>query len=34
MAAEDVRVGSAPNFCPLVEEGMTVQLQDEQGDEL
>ena len=34
MAAEDVRVGSAPNFCPPVEEGMTVQLQDEQGDEL
>lgn len=30
----EVREGSAPNFCPPVEEGMTVLLQDEQGDEL
>ena len=30
----DVREGSAPNFCPPVEEGLTVRLQDEKGDEL
>ncbi|MCI8468490.1 MAG: DUF1292 domain-containing protein [Eggerthellaceae bacterium] len=29
-----VREGSAPNFCPPVEEGITIQLQDEKGDEL
>ena len=30
----DVREGSAPNFCPPVEEGLTVQFQDEKGDSL
>ena len=30
----DVREGSAPNFCPPVEEGMTIVLQDERGDEV
>lgn len=30
----DVREGSAPNFCPPMEEGLTVQFQDEQGDSL
>ena len=30
----DVREGSAPNFCPPVEEGLTVQFQDETGDSL
>ena len=33
MAAE-VREGSAPNFCPPVEEGVTFVFQDERGDEL
>lgn len=28
-----VREGSAPNFCPPVEEGITLTLQDERGDE-
>ena len=27
-----VREGSAPNFCPPVEEGVTIQLEDEKGD--
>lgn len=30
----DVREGSAPNFCPPVEEGVTFTFQDERGDEL
>ena len=29
-----VREGSAPNFCPPVEEGVTIQLEDERGDAL
>lgn len=29
-----VREGSAPNFCPPVEEGITITLQDERGDEV
>lgn len=27
-----VREGSAPNFCPPTEEGVTITLQDERGD--
>lgn len=27
-----VREGSAPNFCPPTEEGITITLQDERGD--
>lgn len=27
-----MRQGSAPNFCPPVEEGMTFTFEDEQGD--
>ena len=27
-----MRRGSAPNFCPPVEDGMTVTLEDENGD--
>lgn len=30
----DVREGSAPNFCPPVEEGITFTFADEQGDTL
>lgn len=29
-----IREGSAPNFCPPTEEGITISLQDEHGDEL
>lgn len=29
-----MREGSAPNFCPPTEEGITLVLQDEQGDEV
>ena len=29
-----VREGSAPNFCPPVEEGITISVADERGDEL
>ena len=29
-----VREGSAPNFCPPVEEGITIAVADERGDEL
>ena len=29
-----MRTGSAPNYCPPVEEGLTVTLADEQGEEL
>ena len=29
-----VRQGSAPNFCPPVEEGMTITLSDEQGEQM
>ena len=32
--ATEVREGSAPNFCPPVEEGVTFAFQDERGDEL
>lgn len=28
-----VREGSAPNFCPPVEEGITISVSDERGDE-
>lgn len=31
--SEDVRTGSAPNFCPPVEEGITFTMEDERGDE-
>ena len=27
-----MRTGSAPNFCPPTEEGIIIQLEDEQGD--
>lgn len=30
----EIRSGSAPNFCPPTEEGVTIALQDENGDEL
>lgn len=29
-----VREGSAPNFCPPTEEGITISVADERGDEL
>ena len=29
-----VREGSAPNFCPPTEEGITITVRDERGDEL
>ena len=29
-----VREGSAPNFCPPVEEGITICVADERGDEM
>ena len=29
-----VREGSAPNFCPPTEEGITISVRDERGDEL
>lgn len=28
----NIRCGSAPNFCPPVEEGMVIAFQDEKGD--
>ncbi len=28
----EVRSGSHPDFCPPVEEGITIQFEDEQGD--
>ena len=31
---EEVRTGSAPNFCPPTEEGITISVQDENSDEL
>ena len=31
--SDDVRMGSAPNFCPPVEEGITFMMEDERGDE-
>ena len=31
---EGIRTGSAPNFCPPVEEGITIQVQDENDDAL
>lgn len=31
--SEEVRTGSAPNFCPPVEEGITFAMEDEHGDE-
>ena len=30
--SKSVREGSAPNFCPPTEEGITITLQDERGD--
>lgn len=30
----EVRTGSAPNFCPPTEEGVTITLEDEKGDKL
>ena len=32
--SDEVRTGSAPNFCPPVEEGITFTLADENDDEL
>ena len=32
--SNEVREGSAPNFCSLTEEGVTIGVQDENGDEL
>lgn len=32
--SEEVRTGSAPNFCPPVEEGITFAMEDERGDEI
>lgn len=29
-----IRTGQAPNFCPPTEEGITISLMDEAGDEL
>lgn len=29
-----MREGSAPNFCPPVEEGMVLQFEDENGDQV
>lgn len=31
--SDKVRTGSAPNFCPPVEEGITFTMEDERGDE-
>ena len=31
--SDEVRTGSAPNFCPPVEEGITFTMEDERGDE-
>ena len=28
----DIRTGSAPNFCPPTEEGITISVEDENGD--
>lgn len=30
----EIRTGSAPNFCPPTEEGVTIALEDEKGDKL
>lgn len=30
--AEEIRTGSAPNFCPPVEEGMIISTQDASGE--
>ena len=32
--SEGIRQGSAPNFCPPTEEGIVINVQDENGDEL
>ncbi len=32
--ASQIREGSAPNFCPPTEEGVTIVLEDENGDDL
>lgn len=32
MTHANVREGSAPNFCPPTEEGVTIFLEDEKGD--
>lgn len=32
--SNEVREGSAPNFCPPTEEGVIIGVQDENGDEL
>lgn len=34
MQQDQIREGSAPNFCPPTEEGITISLADENGDEL
>ena len=31
---DEIRTGSAPNFCPPTEEGVVIALQDEKGDAL
>lgn len=33
-ASKDIRTGSAPNFCPPLEEGITISLEDDKGDQL
>ena len=30
----EIRTGSAPNFCPPTDEGLTISLEDEKGDQL
>lgn len=34
MVKANIRKGSAPNFCPPTEEGITITLTDDNGDEL
>ena len=34
MAENEIREGSAPNFCPPTEEGITLTLQDETGESI
>lgn len=34
MADKEIRTGSAPNFCPPTEEGVTISLEDEKGDKV
>lgn len=34
MQNDQIREGSAPNFCPPTEEGITITLSDDNGDEV